>query len=111
MARKKIEEPEEELDEEYSDSALLPVLEYLHSKRGHEVVTRILDIVEDLKKATLDKNTKSFITQFKWLTIIQVVIVAGAMGAATYLTVQDKFTTTISLFLGTVMGYFFGKKS
>lgn len=110
MARKKNEQPEE-MDEEFSDSALLPFLDYLHSKRGHELANRILDVVEDFKKASLEKNTKAFLLQFKWVTIIQVLIVASAMAAATYLTVQDKFTTTISLFLGTVIGFFFGKKA
>ena len=110
MARKKVEEPEE-MDEEYQDSALLPFLDYLHSKRGHELANRILDVIEDLKKASLDKNTKSAITQFKWVTIIQVGTVVLAIGTATYLTIQDKFTTTISLFLGTVIGYFFGRKA
>lgn len=104
-------EEEEKEDLEYSDSSLLPFLDYLHSKRGHELANRLLDVIEDFKKASLDKNTKAAITQFKWVTVIQVGTVVLAISAATYLTIHDKFTTTISLFLGTIIGYFFGKKA
>ncbi len=90
---------EEEID-------LGPVLKYLESEKGHELASRTLRIIEDIKKATLE--TSSSHAKFeKWLqvTIISIVIIASSV-----LTFFGKFDSTTGVLFGTLVGYLFGKK-
>lgn len=55
---------DDEFEEESNDWD--PFFDYLKSANGHEVTTRILKIVEDIKKAALDKSASHAIFA-KWL--------------------------------------------
>ena len=90
---------EEELD-------VGPFLAYLESDKGHELASRTLKIIEDIKKATLE-NTSSHAKFEKWLQVIIIVIVIAASSILTYF---GKFDSTIGVLFGTSVGYLFGKK-
>lgn len=94
---------QEDGDEEELDYS--PVLEYLQSPQGHELASRIVGIVEDVKKATIDKNF-SHAKFNRWLEVgVIVVVVAAVVG----LSIIDKLNPTVGVLLGSVVGYFFGK--
>lgn len=98
--------PSEEEYVEDDEIDLSPVVEYLSTANGHEIASRILTIFEDVKKSTLERNA-SHAKFEKWL---QVAIIVLVIGASTWLTVIDKFDSTIGVLFGTLVGYLFGKK-
>lgn len=69
-------------------------------------MTRVLAVVEDVKKYTLEKTTNHAAFE-KWLQagIIFVVIVAASI-----LSYLGKFDTSLGVLFGTLVGYIFGKK-
>jgi hypothetical protein len=91
---------EEEIDVSY-------FFEYLHSEKGHEVMSRVLSMVEDLKKAGLDR-TSEHIKSERWL---QVGVISLVIVASTFLTYVGKFDTSLGVMFGTMVGYLFGKRS
>lgn len=97
---------EETPEEPEQVSELQPVLDYLQSPQGHEIASRILSVVEDVKKATLEKTTSHAAFE-KWLQALIIVIVVGASAVLSYL---GKFDTSLGVLFGTLVGYIFGKK-
>jgi hypothetical protein len=93
-------------DEPDAETDLKPLFVYLQSEQGHEIATRLLSVVEDVKKSTLEKTTSHAIFE-KWLKagIIFVVVVA-----ASFLSYLGKFDTSLGVLFGTLVGYIFGKK-
>jgi hypothetical protein len=83
-----------------------PFFAYLQSPQGHEITTRLLSVVEDIKKSTLEKTTGHAAFE-KWLQagIIFVVVVAASL-----LSYLGKFDTSLGVLFGTLVGYIFGKK-
>ncbi|MEW5754867.1 MAG: hypothetical protein AB1810_01045 [Pseudomonadota bacterium] len=94
-----IEHDEEEID-------VGPFLAYLESDKGHELASRTLKIIEDIKKATLENNA-SHAKFEKWL---QVGIILTVVLSSTFLTYFGKFDSTVGVLFGTLVGYLFGKK-
>lgn len=92
--------------EQAKKSELQPLLDYLQSPQGHEIAGRLLSVVEDIKKSTLDKTTNHAAFE-KWLQagIIFVVVVAASV-----LSYLGKFDTSLGVLFGTLVGYIFGKK-
>jgi hypothetical protein len=90
--------PEEEMD-------FSPFFDYLKTPQGHEVATRVLQIIEDVKKATIDKSHAHAKFE-RWLQagVIMLVVVALVI-----LSVFDKLNPTVAVALGSIVGYFFGK--
>lgn len=83
-----------------------PFLAYLESEKGHEIASRSLKIIEDIKKATLE--TSSSHAKFeKWLQVTIIVIVIVSSSVLTYF---GKFDSTLGVLFGTLVGYLFGKK-
>lgn len=100
-------------EEFYDDNNFIALLDYLHSAKGHEIAVKVLSLVESVKKLTLDKNAEQTdkLHKNQYLNIwIQGIVIVIAVVAATALTYLGKFDTTIALFFGTLIGYFFGKK-
>lgn len=87
-------------------SELQPLLDYLQSPQGHEIAGRLLSVVEDVKKSTLDKTTNHAAFE-KWLQVLIVSIVVTASSVLSYL---GKFDTSLGVLFGTLVGYIFGKK-
>ena len=92
-------------NDEEDDINLSPFFEYLKTENGHQIASKILTIIDDVKKATLSHTTGS-IKLFAWHKII---IVALVVVAATILSILDKFNPTIGVLFGTLIGYVFGK--
>ena len=95
---------DESLEEQPSD--LQPVLNYLQSPQGHEIASRLLKVIEDVKKSTLEKTTSHAIFE-KWLQAGIIFIVVFAASLLSYL---GKFDTSLGVLFGTLVGYIFGKK-
>ncbi|MCV2439850.1 hypothetical protein [Paucibacter sp. DJ2R-2] len=87
-------------------SELQPLLDYLQSPQGHEIAGRLLSVVEDIKKSTLDKTTNHAAFE-KWLQALIIFIVVSASSVLSYL---GKFDTSLGVLFGTLVGYIFGKK-
>jgi hypothetical protein len=92
--------------EESANQSIDPLFVYLSTKNGHEVATRVLDVVESIKKSTLDKSSKNV-----WVEkIIQLSSVMAVIVATTFLVYSGKFDASVGVLFGTVIGYAFGKK-
>lgn len=92
-----------EQDDEWDVS---PFFEYLKTPQGHEVTTRMLSIVEDVKKAALDKSSSHAIFEKRLqATIIIIVIISTSI-----LSYLGKFETSVGVLFGTLVGYIFGRK-
>lgn len=85
---------------------LQPILNYLQSPQGHEIATRLLSVVEDVKKSTLEKTTSHAVFE-KWLQAGIIFVVVIAASSLSYL---GKFDTSLGVLFGTLVGYIFGKK-
>lgn len=83
-----------------------PLLQYLQSEKGHELASRGLAIIEDIKKATI-QTTTSHAKFEKWM---QSGIIIAVVIASSFLTYFGKFDSTIGVLFGTLVGYLFGKK-
>lgn len=82
-----------------------PLLDYLQSPQGHDIASRIVSIVEDVKKVTLDKNY----SHAKFNRWMEAGVIAIVVSAVVGLSVIDKLNPTVGVLLGSVVGYFFGK--
>ena len=71
---------------------------YLGTPAGHEVATRIVAIFEALRHA-LQKTE----TYLRYGMVLAVIV------AAVYLSINDKFDSTIGVLFGTLIGFFFGR--
>jgi len=95
-----------------------PFFDYLQSAQGHELASRIVTLIEEVKKATLDRSAEQGKINME-LThrerrnslILQGVVFGIAIIAASFLTYFDKFNSTIAVLFGTLVGYFFGRKT
>jgi hypothetical protein len=117
-----MKEPEKnESESNYNDSEPLSDLhyvffDYLSSESGNKLASRIITLIEEIKKSTIDKNAiiaeknvdyiHKFNTRFQTLQGIVYVSVVIASSTLAYL---DKFTPTIGVLFGTIVGYFLGR--
>jgi hypothetical protein len=85
---------------------LQTILGYLQSPQGHELTSRLLAVVEDIKKSTLEKNSSHAAFE-KWL---QAGIIGLVVTASSVLAYLGKFDTSLGVLFGTLVGYIFGKK-
>lgn len=92
-------------DQEEQEADFAPFVDYLKSPQGHEIASRVVGIVEDVKKATIDKNYSHAIFN-RWLEAGVIIVVVGAVVG---LSVVDKLNPTVGVLLGSVVGYFFGR--
>jgi hypothetical protein len=84
---------------------LSPLFVYLQSEQGHEMTSRVLQLIEGIKKTTLDKSLSQ--AKFnRWMEAGVILVVLVAVCALSYL---DKLNPTVGVVLGSVVGYFFGK--
>ncbi len=94
--------PASEEDQELDFSRFF---DYLQSSQGHEIASRVVGIIEDVKKATIDKNYSG--AKFnRWIEAGVILVVVGAVVG---LSVVNKLNPTVGVLLGSVVGYFFGR--
>jgi hypothetical protein len=94
-----------------------PFWEYLKSPQGHEVASRVLALFEEIKKATLDKSAEQGRLQAELshrqgrnLLVLQEVVFGTVVLAVSGLTYVGKFEPALGVLLGTLVGYFFGRR-
>ncbi|MCA9678606.1 MAG: hypothetical protein KC464_26500 [Myxococcales bacterium] len=108
----------EVIDDDDEPSLTPFVLAFLETERGHQLANRTLDLVEGLKKATLDEQAKSRALNNElarlnmrhtwWLKTIGLVIVIGAIVG---LSATNTLRGEASTILGAMAGYLFAQKS
>jgi hypothetical protein len=93
-----------------------PLFDYISSDKGHEILTRLLDLIEGLKKATVDTASEQAKNDGKYSHaekigfmrlqgfVFGVIVVAGSV-----LAFYGKFDSTLGFLFGTLVGYFVGK--
>ena len=94
-----VPEDEEEID-------VGPFFWWLSTEKGHEIASKIVSIVDDVKKAALAQSASHARLEI-WLKIV---VILAVIGAATTLTIFDKFNPTVGVLFGTLVGYFVGRK-
>ena len=82
-----------------------PFLDYLQSPQGHEIASRVVGLIEDVKKATVDKN----FSHAKFNRWVEAGVIVVVIGAVVGLSIVDKLNPTVGVLLGSVVDYFFGK--
>jgi len=90
-----------------------PFIDYLRSPEGHQIASRVVGLIEEIKKATLDKGAIQFQLDHKQkinLYFLQGAVFAIAIISASTLTYYDKFNSPMALLFGTMVGYFFGRR-
>lgn len=92
-------------DPEDQEVDFAPFVDYLKSPQGHEIASRVVGVIEDVKKATIDKSYSHAIFN-RWLEAGVIVLVVSAVVG---LSVVDKLNPTVGVLLGSVVGYFFGR--
>lgn len=93
-----------------------PIIAYLSSPQGHEVVTRVLTMLENLKKATIDQTVdqQKRALEFQhgtwrfWMWA-QIGLVVSAIGTAGLLAWHGRLDAGVGTLIGTLVGYVFGK--
>jgi hypothetical protein len=122
---------EEELDEDQSGeeqvdpSASVLIHNYLLSEKGNEIAQLVLDLFKGIKRSTLDRNVEQdkvtaeqnrlqlelLHKHYGRVLTLQTLVFALAIIAATFLTYVGKFESPVAILFGTLVGYFFGRKS
>jgi hypothetical protein len=82
-----------------------PFFNYLQSPQGHEMASRVLALIEGLKKVTIDKT----ISHAKFNRWMEAGVISVVIAAVVTLSILDKLNPTVGILLGSVVGYFFGK--
>lgn len=92
-------EPDEELD-------FGPFFQYLSTANGHEIASKVVGIIDDIKKVTLAQSS----SHAKLETSLKILVILAVIAAASLLTFWDKLSPTTGVLFGTLVGYIFGKK-
>src|SRR3989442_14578960 len=82
------------------------LIEYLQSERGHQIADRLVSLFEKKVSLTAEKTYK-FHTQ---VLLTQVVVFIVTLGVLTFLSYRAKVDPTLALLIGTLVGYFFGRR-
>ncbi len=83
-----------------------PFFNYLQSQPGHEVVNRLLSLVEDVKRSTLEKSTAHAMFGMGFQAAIVLVVIV----ATSVLTYLGKFEPSVAVLFGLLVGYIFGRR-
>jgi hypothetical protein len=102
--------------EEAPESPYPPLLEYLESKEGHELASRVVSLFEAIQKATIEATAdqKKKETEFQHSTMrLWMKLQAGAITtiivAAGALAWHGKLDATVATLMATLFGYFLGR--
>lgn len=118
------ERPEDEV-EIIETSASLLLYNYLQSEKGHDIAKQILEIVKGVKQSTLDRSVeqdKVNAEQTKIRTQLlhehygrvlntQRLVFGLTIVATSFLTYFGKFESPVAILFGTLVGYFFGRRT
>lgn len=93
------EEQEEELD-------LSPFWAYMQTEQGHRIAEKLIELFEAGKKSSL-LNSGKLAKLDKYLQFFVILAVIVAVTALTYV---DKFTPSLGVLFGSLVGYIYGRK-
>ncbi len=93
-----------------------PLLEYLQSKEGHELASRIVSLLEAIQKATIETSAEQRKREVEfhhstvrlWLKL-QSGVIAIIIVSAVALAWHGKLDATVAALMGTLFGYFLGR--
>lgn len=109
-------EPEEEPRPTLGD-AFFRLIEYLESDKGHTVFSELANGYKEQKSQALDlqkqlasENLRVRSYNYRFTLITNSTVLMLALILAGGLTWIDKFNTPIAGFLGTILGYLFGRQ-
>src|SRR4051812_38621860 len=116
-ALKRIEEPQSAQLEVNDPNALnSPLISYLQTPNGHELATKVVGLIENLQKATLDSAAEESRRQMEfqhcswrvgmWL---QCGVFFVAIVTAGILAWNQRLDGAVGTLIGTLVGYVFGK--
>ena len=105
-----------ESQQEFEEVPYPPLLDYLQTKEGHELASRILSIIEDIKKATIESSAElhkrdseyNHKIQRLWLCL-QSAVFGTTIVVAALLAWHGKLDATVAALMGTLFGYFLGR--
>ena len=105
-----------ESQDEVEEAPYPPFLDFLQSKEGHELASRIVSIIEDVKKATIDSSAElhrrdsdyNHKIQRLWLCL-QSAVFGTTIVMAALLAWHGKLDATVAALMGTLFGYFLGR--
>lgn len=106
-------------------SASLLLFNYLQSTNGHEIAKQVVDLIKGVKHSTLDRNveldkvnaeqsrlqTELMHKHYRRLLTLQTIVFTLAIVAASFLTFVGKFESPVAILFGTLVGYFFGRRT
>ena len=90
-----------------TDQETNPLVEYLKTEKGHQLASKIIGIIDDLKKAFLGKKAGQTVME-KWQLAITISVIVFAV---TLLTLMDRLDPSVAILFGTIFGYLIGKKN
>lgn len=100
----------------YEGEPYPPFLEYLQSEQGHQLASRLLALVEDIKKATIESVTERHKRDsefhhriYKLWLCLQAAVFSVTVVVAAVLAWHGKFDATVAALMGTLFGYFLGR--
>ena len=101
--------PANQVDQEGQEEELdfSPFWGYLQTEQGHKIVEKLIDYLDMGKRSTL-LNSGQIARLDKLLQAIVVLSVVIAVSALTYL---EKFTPSLGVLFGTLVGYIYGRKN
>jgi hypothetical protein len=103
----KVEGPQDRPDDEPVGPAGSELLiEYLQSKQGHKIADRLVTLFESKQKQAIEQGYK-FQTR---VLFAQLTVFIVTLGVLTFLSYRAKVDPTLALLIGTLVGYFFGKR-
>lgn len=82
------------------------LVEYLKTEKGHQLATKVIGILDDIKKAFLGKTAGQTLIE-KWQLALSISVIVFAV---TLLTLFDKLDPSVAILFGTLFGYLIGKK-
>lgn len=95
------------LEPQIPQADFAPLFNYLQSPNGHELASRIVTLVEEIKTSTLDRNA-----EYAKLSIWSQngILVAVILSATILVGIQGKLDPTLAFLFGSLLGFAFGRK-
>jgi hypothetical protein len=94
------------------------LFDYFQTPHGHEVVTRIVAVIEGIQKTTLESGARQAEMSMTYThrdrklgRIVQTVVLILVVGAAVFLSYNGRLDATTGVLLGTLAGYFFARRT
>lgn len=90
-----------------NSKASSPIFDFLSTPQGTEIAQQLINTVQGLKQ----QGSKAEIAMVKFEKIITCILVIAVITAVTALTYFSKFTPSIGVLFGSLVGYIYGKRS